>query len=232
MTADTEDLTGLDPQCDRIIEVAIIKYTPHGQVFSVVQRLNPSILIPPAATAIHGITDADVAGQPTFAAVAIPLLDFLVNCDLGGYGIKRFDLPFLQAEFRRFGAELSLEDRSIIDVLEIFHNREPRDLAAAVLRFCGREHIAAHAALADAAATAEVLDGMLGCYLDLPRTPSDLDAAFRAPNAVDRDGRFVLASEQIVFAFGRHRDRPLAAVARADPDYLRWMLTAGFGTVL
>jgi DNA polymerase III subunit epsilon len=135
-----------------------LRFAPSGEHSSLTQRINPRVPIPPAATAIHGISDADVAGQPIFAAVADELLNFLENCDLAGFGLRRFDLPFLHAEFQRAGRDLSIERRVILDVKEIYHQSEPRDLAAAVRRYCGREHVAAHAALVDAAATAEVLD--------------------------------------------------------------------------
>ena len=162
---------------------------------------------------------------PTWLA---PFINVIDNCDLARFGIKQFDLPFLRAEFARVGVELPLERRAIVDVMELFHNMEKRDLAAALLQFCGREHVAAHAALADATATAEVLDAMLAYYPDLPQTSEDLDRHFRDPDAVDRDGRFARKGEQIVFTFGKYRFQPLATVARSDQAYLRWMLRAGF----
>ena len=55
------ETTGTDPQTDRIVEIAILKITPDGERLRRVQRLNPGVPIPPAATEVHGITDADVA---------------------------------------------------------------------------------------------------------------------------------------------------------------------------
>ena len=62
--------TGVVPQRDRIVEIAVIKLFPDGRRQETVRRLNPGIPIPAGATAIHGITDADVADAPGFADIA------------------------------------------------------------------------------------------------------------------------------------------------------------------
>ena len=87
--------TGVVPQRDRIVEIAVLKITPDGESRSTVRRLNPQMPIPPGATAIHGITDADVAACPVFADIADKLLAYLENCDLAGYNIQGFDIPLL-----------------------------------------------------------------------------------------------------------------------------------------
>ena len=63
------ETTGINTQSDRIIEIAVVKYLPRGTVREFEHRINPEIPIPPAATAVHGINDADVALAPTFALV-------------------------------------------------------------------------------------------------------------------------------------------------------------------
>src|SRR5688572_8898211 len=56
------ETTGLSTSNDRIIELAIIKVTPRGDVLERVRRFNPLMPIAPEATAVHGITDEDVRG--------------------------------------------------------------------------------------------------------------------------------------------------------------------------
>jgi hypothetical protein len=141
---------------------------------------------------------------------------------------KRFDLRVLYVEFNRASQPLSLEGRAILDPMEIFHTREPRDLTAAVRFYCGRKREAAHAASADALATAEVLDAMLGRYPDLPRTVAGLDQHLKKPNAVDSAGNFIRVEGEIRFSFGKYRGQPLDEIARMQPDYLQWMLTQDF----
>lgn len=219
---DTET-TGLDARTERLVEIAAIKYTP-GRVPRVFcRRLHPGRAIPPQATAVHGITDADVAGCPQFAEVAPRLFRFLADADLAGYNVV-FDLQFLVAEFGRCGLDLPLDGRAVIDPMRIFHRREPRNLAAAVVFYCGRTHNA-HSALADANAAAAVLDAQLARYGDLPRSPPDLH---RHLIPVDADGKFRVNEGEIVFGFGKHLGRRLDEVAHDDPDYLAWMLDQNF----
>jgi DNA polymerase-3 subunit epsilon len=126
------ETTGTDPEVDRIVEISVLRIAPEGKGEQRTRRINPGMPIPAAATAVHGITDADVAREPRFEQVAGGLLAFLDGCDLCGFNVKRFDLRMLYREFTRAGLRLPLEDRAIVDPLEIFHAYERRDLTAAV----------------------------------------------------------------------------------------------------
>jgi DNA polymerase-3 subunit epsilon len=232
------ETTGLEPQKDRIVEVSVLKVLPES--FSPVQgtgsgkrrehltrRVNPGVPIPPAATAVHGITDGDVAGEPRFEQVAEELLAFLDGCDLCGFNLKRFDLRLLCAEMARAGRTFSLEGRAVVDPMEIFHRYEPRDLDAAVRFYLGRQHTGSHTAAGDVLATAEVLDAMVARYADLPRTVAGLHLHFIDRDRIDSDGFFIRAEGQVRFAKGKYRGQPLAVIAATKPDYLEWMLAQG-----
>jgi DNA polymerase-3 subunit epsilon len=222
------ETTGTDPQVDRIVEISVLRALPDGSHTHRNRRINPGIPIPGEATAIHGISDADVANEPFFHELAAGLRKFLDGCDLCGFNIKRFDLRVLCAEFRRAARPLDLEGRAVLDPMELFHARERRDLAAAVRFYCGREHTEAHVARSDVLATAEVLDNMLARYTDLPRTVVGLDQHLKKPNAVDAAGKFIRVGGEIRFTFGKYRGEPLDAVAQMDPGYLEWMLAQDF----
>src|SRR4029079_1806743 len=86
------ETTGTDPQKDRIVEISILKLLPDSRQVHRTRRLHPGLPIPAAASAVHGITDADVADEPRFVQVADGLLRFLDGCDLCGFNLKRFDL--------------------------------------------------------------------------------------------------------------------------------------------
>jgi DNA polymerase-3 subunit epsilon len=217
--------TGVQPHIDRLIELGLCKVWPHAAAERYVVRFHPGIPIPPASTAVHGLRDADVAGYPPFAQHAGSLASWLAGCDLGGFGIKRFDLPLLVAEFARAGVSFDLRGRAVLDPLQVFHQREARDLTAALRFYCGVQHPHAHQASADAFGSAMVLDAQLGRYRDLPATPAELHALF---TEVDIGGQFARAGDQIVFAFGKHKGQPLPEVARNDPGYLQWMLSQPF----
>jgi DNA polymerase-3 subunit epsilon len=222
------ETTGTDAQKDRIVEISALKLLPDGQPQHRTRRLNPGIPIPEAATAVHHITDADVADAPRFAQLAGGLLAFLDGCDLCGFNLKRFDLRLLCAEFARAGRTLALEGRAILDPMEIFHRQEPRDLAAAVRTYLARDHDAGHSAEADVLATAEVLDAMLARYPELPRSVAALHQHFTGADGVGSDGFLRRVEGEVRIMKGKHRGSPLAAVAAASPDYLEWMLGQDF----
>ena len=77
------ETTGLNPDQDRIVELAILKIQPDGGTVQYVKRLNPQIPIPAAATAVHGIRNKDVVDEPSFQRVAHEVAELLKGCDLG-----------------------------------------------------------------------------------------------------------------------------------------------------
>ena len=79
--------TGVVPTRDRIVELSVIKLFPDGTKQITTRRLNPGMPIPPGATAIHGITDADVANEPYFSDIAAKLFRYLEDCDLAGLSV-------------------------------------------------------------------------------------------------------------------------------------------------
>jgi DNA polymerase-3 subunit epsilon len=224
------ETTGVDPLRDKIVEIAVVRVDPGGGRESRTRRINPGRPIPPEATAVHGIRDEDVRDAPPFRQVARGLLDLLGDADLAGFNVRRFDVPLLDREFKECGLDLALAQRRVVDAMTIFHRKEPRDLAAAVRFFLGREHEGAHGAEADVLASVAVLEAELARYPDLPRTVDDLDLWCNPvpAGAVDRGGKFVVREGEVVFAFGRQKGRALREVARVQRDYLEWILKQDF----
>lgn len=222
------ETTGLSTVSDRIVELAVIRVTPQGDVLEAVRRFNPGIPISPEATAVHGISDDDVADEPPFQARAKSLSDLLEGCDLAGFNIRRFDLPLLLAEFKRAGLPFAIEGRRLIDSQVIFHREEPRDLSAAARYYLGRDHEEAHTALGDIRTTAAVLSAQLQKYSGLPRTLDGLHAYCDevSPFQTELDRWFLRRGGELVFRRGKHRGAALEKVAATAPDYLRWMLGA------
>jgi len=60
------ETTGTNPHSDRVVELSILRIQPDGKEEYKSHRVNPGVPIPPEATAVHGITDADVANLPAF----------------------------------------------------------------------------------------------------------------------------------------------------------------------
>jgi DNA polymerase-3 subunit epsilon len=222
------ETTGLSIQRDRIIEMALIKVLPTGDVLEKVRRFDPGIPIPPEATAVHGITDEDVADEEPFPRRARSLARLLEDSDLAGFNIRRFDVPFLLAEFRRAGVPFDVRGRRLIDMQTIFHREEPRDLSAAARFYLDREHVEAHTALGDIRTSAAVLSAQLERYPHLPRELDGLHAYCdeHAPFRTALDRWFEDTEAGLLFRRGKHTGRLLEDVARHEGDYLSWMLGA------
>ena len=220
------ETTGLSLARDRIVELAVIRVSPRGDVLERVRRYNPQMPIPPEATAVHGITDEDVAGEPTFRATSKSLAQLLEPCDLAGFNIRRFDLPILLAEFARAGIDFDVRDKRLIDMKMIYHREEPRDLSAAARFYLSRDHQDAHTALGDIRTTAAVLTAQLARYSNLPRDMQGLhDYCDEMGQFLTEFDRWFSESEQgLVFNRGKHKGTALADVAESAPDYLEWMV--------
>lgn len=224
------ETTGLNRAKDRIVELALLILYPDGRVVDRVRRFNPEIPIPPEASAVHGIGDADVADEAPFHRRARSLAGLLDGCDLAGFNIRGFDLHILLEEFRRAEVPFDVKDRRLIDAQLIFHREEPRDLTAAARFYLDEDHDdGAHTAQGDVRMTARVLAAQLARY---PNLPDDIDGL----HAYCDEFRPFLTEfqkwfsgndlESYVFARGKHRGTRLAEVAAKSPDYLDWMLTA------
>src|SRR5688572_19723543 len=125
------DTTGLTIGSDRIIEISVLRLQPDGSREYFTRRVNPEIPISAKASELTGISDEDVKNEKTFAQIAVDLNRFLENCDLAGYNSNKFDVPFLVDEFLRVGIDFNFFDRKLVDVQNIFHKMEPRNLEAA-----------------------------------------------------------------------------------------------------
>ncbi len=183
---------------------------------------------------MHGISDADVAGAPPFAAFAPGVQGLVEGSLLVGYGSRRYDVPILDRELRaadEAGLERDASGAFIvhpeIDLYLAWQLHEPRDLATAARRFAGRElGNDAHGAEADAGVLREVLRGMTESF-GLPGAdrPSELAAACLQPGAMDRAGCFRRREDGVVvFDFSKNRGRPV----REEPGMLEWMLRNDF----
>jgi DNA polymerase-3 subunit epsilon len=234
------ETTGVDALNDRIVELSLLKMFPAGPDGVVpepivrTRRVNPGMPIPPGAAAVHGITDADVAAEPVFDKVAKSLFDLLQDCDFAGFGVRKFDLPLLAAEFTRAGLAFDYRTRHCIDGKDIFHSKERRDLTAAYALYCGGELKSAHSAEADMLASRDVILGQLERYDDLPTDVASLagvGAPSADPDAFDAEGKLKWIGEEVVINFGKSRGKSLRALAAGEDGrgLLGWILQKDFG---
>lgn len=223
------ETTGTNITSDRIVEISLIKVLPGGQEIEKTRRINPEMPIPAEATAVHHISDADVADCPTFKQVAKSLADLFAGCDIAGFNSNRFDIPLLDEEFRRAGIKFDFTKAKFIDVQTIFHKKEQRTLVAAYRFYCDKDLEGAHSATADTRATYEVLKAQLDKYSDLPNDIAALSDYSSQNHNVDLMGRLIYNEKrQPVINFGKYKGRLAEEVLQKDPGYYSWILQGDF----
>jgi DNA polymerase-3 subunit epsilon len=219
------ETTGTDITRDRIVQIAVMKVHPDGREEVKTRLINPGMPIPPAATAVHHITNADIADAPPFQELAKSIRDFFVGADIGGFNSNRFDLPLLVEEFSRCTIVFPDPESRLIDVQVIYHRKEERTLAAAYRFYCNKSLDDAHDAEADVRATVEVFRRQLERYDDIGRTVEEIHAYCNSDAIVDF-GRKLAKNQkgEIIYAFGKNRGKPVTD----DPGYAEWMLGGDF----
>src|SRR3954468_8894494 len=90
----------------RVIELGIARVEAGRVVAEYQQLIDPLRRISPGVTALTGISQAMVEGQPTFADQLPRALELLSGAMVIGHNV-RFDLGFLRKEFRRSGREMT-----------------------------------------------------------------------------------------------------------------------------
>ena len=109
------ETTGLWPEKDRIIEIAMIKVFPDGHEETYETRIDPEMKIPAESLAIHGIEDKELVGKPKFKEVAHKIIAMMEGCDLGGFAIERLDVHILAKEFKHTGLDYDFGLCSFLD---------------------------------------------------------------------------------------------------------------------
>ena len=236
------ETTGLNVGSDRIVEISLLKVNVDNSVETLTRRVNPEMPIPEVVSKIHGIYEKDIAGEPTFKELAPLFVKFIGNADFAGFNSNKFDIPVLLEEFLRVETEFGLEGRKLVDVQNIFHTMEPRNLKAAYKFYCGKGLENAHSAEADVKATYEIFMAQIERYQGVKLqdekgrefepvvndVPKLAELSSKSKNA-DLAGRIVYNDKgEEVFSFGKHKDKTVVEVFTKEPSYYNWMMQGDF----
>ena len=219
------------------------------------------IPINPQASEVNGVKDEDLVDCPKFIDVLPEVAEWLAGSDLAGFNSTKFDLPLLAEEIERVRAycnsrlsdpkahdkaeamlacigRIDLHDCRMVDVQNIYHHMEPRNLRAAYRFYCGgKDFENAHTAEADTLATFEVLKAQLDRYHEPTETQqevlkNDVDALSRIggrARTVDFAGRLYLNEDgEPTISFGKHKGRTARYVWENEPAYFGWVENGDF----
>lgn len=222
------ETTGVNTESDRVVQISIHRLNVDGTSDTYTSLVNPLMPIPAGATEKHHITNATVAESPAFADIVEELHRFLFDSDLAGFNIQKFDVPVMEAEFKRCGKVFSIDSRIIVDVYQLFASKEQRDLTAAVKFYCGRVMEDAHNASIDVMETMNVLEAQIARY-EIAPDPAGIVASYSDPNWATPDGQLIWKGEEVAINFGKHKGRLLKDIA-SERGYLDWILSKDFSS--
>jgi DNA polymerase-3 subunit epsilon len=137
------ETTGANADRDRITEIGIVETRGAEVVDAWSTLVNPAMPIPPAITALTGISDRMVATAPTFAELHEALRGRLEGKLLVAHN-ARFDYGFLRSEFARVGVSFTSRVLCTLKLSRRLYPRERRhNLDSLIARHaltCTRRH--------------------------------------------------------------------------------------------
>lgn len=234
--------TGLDIPVNSIIELSFVKVFPGGEERIKTWKIKPwdyiggcQRPIEPGASAVNGVTDDMLTDCPTFFELAEEIASWVKDSDLAGFNSQKFDLPMLAEEFERAAAagkklDVDLHQPRMVDVQNIFHAMEPRNLRAAYRFYCGGEDFEnAHTAEADTVATYKVLKAQLDRYPEQLKNDIECLSSFVGRKYVDFSGHLIYnEAGEAVINFGKHKGKTARQVWRTEPSYFAWIQQGSF----
>ena len=235
--------TGLNIATDAIIELSFVKIMPGNETRVKTWRVRPwdyigncQRKVNPSAYEVHRISDEEIKKEKRFFEISDEVETWLDGCDLAGFNSNKFDLPMLAEELERVrkyknkAVRTDLHKMRMVDVQNIYHQLEPRNLKAAYKFYCGKELENAHAAEADTMATYEVLKAQLDKYPEQLKNDVGFLANFsERQKIVDYAGRLIYnEKKEVVINFGKHRGKTAREVYETEPSYFSWVENGEF----
>ena len=192
---DTET-TGLSTsQGHRIIEIGCVELVNRRLTGREYHRfINPERDIDEGAERVHGISRADLEGEPLFKDIADELLDFLKDSELVIHNAE-FDVGFIEHELKlmQHPAPVITEHALVLDTLTLAREMHPGQRNS-LDALCKRYEVDAsrrdvHGALIDAELLARVYLAMTGGQTALSLDEDEDDLSFAGQETVVRPRR-------------------------------------------
>jgi DNA polymerase-3 subunit epsilon len=219
------ETTGLSTTDDKIIEISCVKIDKEGTRSTFYTLINPERSIDPEASKVHGYTKEMLSEYPTFKEVAPSLLKFIRGCYIGSFNGIRFDIPLLISEFNNVGIEWNPSFNDVIDVMNIYHKHEPRNLSSAYKFYTGKDMEGAHQAQNDVLAVIEIMEAQITKY-DLSNNIDNLIEEYTPLKGYLDYSKKLRYNDRgnITLDFGKHKGYELADIYYRDKGYFSWML--------
>lgn len=196
------ELTGLDPNQDRIIEVAAVRFAGNTILESFESLIDPECTIPDLSIAIHHITQDMVAGKPKMKDILSDLLKLIGKNTIIGHGVG-FDMEMIALAAERAGVPCTIRQNRFLDTLRMarLYGESPVNSLEHLRQHFNIEQEGAHRAMNDVTVNMEVFKFLAQRY----KTTEQLMALLAKPILLK------------IMPLGKHKGRPIREVPL---DYL------------
>lgn len=204
------ETTGLDVQKDRVIEVAVARFTLDEVLEKYEMLIDPECEIPESSIAIHNITPEMVVGKPTLDKAVPEILSMIKRSIIVGHGVG-FDIECIALGADRAGIVHTLRQNRTIDTLRLarLYGESPTNSLEQLRKHFNIEFEGAHRAMNDVVVNMEVFKFLAKRY----KTTEQLLDILTRPIQLR------------VMPLGPHKGRPFKEI---PIDYLKWAVHKDF----
>jgi DNA polymerase-3 subunit epsilon len=204
------ETTGLDPKVDKVIEVAITKFTLTEVIETFETLIDPGIPIPPESIKIHHISDDMVKGAPKLTDMLPQIVSLIGSSPIIGHGIA-FDVELLAQALEQSGKEAKIRFNKQIDTLRLarLYGESPTNSLETLRKHFNIAEEGAHRAMNDVIVNIEVFRRLSHNFKTLHQIYQVLDKPIQMK----------------VMPLGKHKGRSFKEIPL---EYLRWAANKEF----
>lgn len=157
--------TGLDTSQDRIVEIAIARFTFDKILQQFESLIDPECSIPSTSQEIHNISQEMVAGKPKIREVLPDLLKMIDGHIIVGHGIG-FDIALIAAEAKRADIPTKIHQAPFIDTLRLarLYGESPINSLDKLRQHFNIEPQGSHRAMSDVIVNIEVFQYLVKTF--------------------------------------------------------------------
>lgn len=226
------ETTGLNPQKDYIIQLAMIKLD--AQTLDVKEQkkcyINPDgdYEISSQAFEKHGLTKEFLKHNGVnLKGVGQKIVDFFDNCDILTYNGNSFDIYFLYSNLKAVGIDFNIDNRIFYDAFLMYKKLHPSTLEAVYKYYTGEKLEGAHDAFNDVKATIEIFKHLHRGEGERMENLTRDDMNEMEENKLYSPEKSInvrlLDNDQLItFAMGKYKEEEFMSVCKKDPQYIKW----------
>jgi DNA polymerase-3 subunit epsilon len=204
------ELTGLDVNQDRIIEIGVVKFNFDQILEEFESLIDPECVIPQTSIDIHHITQDMVEGKPKMHDVIPEILKLVGNHIVVGHGVE-FDIAMVANAADRAGIPHELKKLRTFDTLRMarLYGESPTNSLEQLRKHFNIEAEGAHRAMSDVVVNMSVFKYLAHRYKTTEQLFEILERPIQMKN----------------MPLGKHKGRSLKEI---PIEYLRWAVHKDF----